>query len=394
MPKSNPDEFFETREDWSRRKHLILEHYLPPATAKLRKASPDRRVVILDGFAGRGRYEDGTPGSPVQIGRLADVVDGWKDPVNLRILNVEASATNYAELQSATETWVQQGIVTNYHAAFRSALPAVLEEARSSPIFAFLDPFRPTDLPFEDIAPLLTRRNITEILLVFHTPHVSRIISQVRPQAGTSEKTRASSRETLNAIFGGNRWERFLTETPTPDGVIGCFVEGLAAKCQEYREPERPVFLCAHPIEARFGKGLKYHVIFLTRHPDGIRLINDAFVKERRDVHGRSAAHTGQTGLPFDEFGDPHDTTQRPAHVRRTLIETGRQVPARLWTFEQLMLMAMMQAFGQFGETEYKQAARELLNEVAPPRLVGLEGDKLKSGRWKVEDRLRLRVEL
>jgi hypothetical protein len=43
---------------------------------------------------------------------------------------------------------------------------------------------------------------------------------------------------------------------------------------------------------------LKYHVVFLTRHPDGIRLINDAFVKERRDVHGKSAAHTGQTGFP------------------------------------------------------------------------------------------------
>jgi three-Cys-motif partner protein len=394
VPRSNPDEFFETREDWSRRKHLILEQYLPPATAKLRKASPDGRVVILDGFAGRGRYEDGTPGSPVQMGLLAGTVRGWRNPVNLRVLNVEADAANYAELQSATQAWVEKGIITNYHATFRAALLVALQEARSSPLFAFLDPFRPTDLPFDDIAPLLTRNGITEVLLVFHTPHVSRIISQVHPQAGTSEKTRAGSRETLNAIFGGNHWERFLTKAPTPEGVIRCFLEGLAAKCQEYQEPGRPVFLCTHPIEARFGKGLKYHVVFLTRHPDGIRLINDAFVKERRDVHGKSAAHTGQVGFPFDEFGDPHDATQRPAHVRRSLIEAGRQAPDRLWTFEQLMLRAMMQAFGQFSETEYKQAARELLNEAAPPRLVGVEGDTLKSGKWKVEDRLRLRVEL
>lgn len=102
MPKSNDDEFFDTCEDWSRRKHLILEHYLPPATAKLRRVSPDRRVIILDGFAGRGRYEDGTPGSPVHMGQLADKVRSWKDPVDLRILNIEADPDNHAELEACT----------------------------------------------------------------------------------------------------------------------------------------------------------------------------------------------------------------------------------------------------------------------------------------------------
>lgn len=68
---SRDEDFFRTAEDWSRRKHLILDYYLTPAAAKLRRVSPDGRVVILDGFARRGAYEDGTPGSPVLMGQAA-----------------------------------------------------------------------------------------------------------------------------------------------------------------------------------------------------------------------------------------------------------------------------------------------------------------------------------
>ena len=80
--------------------------YLPPATAKLRRASPDGRVVILDGFAGRGRYEDGTPGSPVHMGQLANTVRSWRNPVDLQIFNIEAVPDNHAELEASTQQWV------------------------------------------------------------------------------------------------------------------------------------------------------------------------------------------------------------------------------------------------------------------------------------------------
>jgi hypothetical protein len=248
------DEFFETREDWSRRKHLILEQYLPPANRQTQKASPDGRVVILDGFAGRGRYEDGTPGSPVQMGLLAGTVRGWRNPVNLRVLNVEADAANYAELQSATQAWVEKGIITNYHATFRAALLVALQETGRLPCLPFWTRSVPRTYPSTTSRHSLLETASPRFSLFSITPHVSRIISQVHPQAGTSEKTRAGSRETLNTIFGGNHWERFLTEAPTPEGVIQCFVEGLAANCQEYQELGRPVFLCTHPLRPGSGR--------------------------------------------------------------------------------------------------------------------------------------------
>lgn len=44
-------------------KHEILRQYMVPFVAMLGSYSAGKRVVVLDGFAGRGRYSDGTPAS-------------------------------------------------------------------------------------------------------------------------------------------------------------------------------------------------------------------------------------------------------------------------------------------------------------------------------------------
>jgi three-Cys-motif partner protein len=44
-------------------KHAIIRQYMPPFLAMTGSTARDRRVVVMDGFAGRGRYPDGTPAS-------------------------------------------------------------------------------------------------------------------------------------------------------------------------------------------------------------------------------------------------------------------------------------------------------------------------------------------
>lgn len=57
-------------------KHGILNRYVVPFASKVGQDAPDGRVVHLDGYAGPGRYEDGTMGSPALIleaaARVAD----------------------------------------------------------------------------------------------------------------------------------------------------------------------------------------------------------------------------------------------------------------------------------------------------------------------------------
>ena len=57
-------------QDWSlpphtEAKHKILRYYLGAWFAIMAEGSPDRRFVFLDGFAGRGRFNDGQLGSPL-----------------------------------------------------------------------------------------------------------------------------------------------------------------------------------------------------------------------------------------------------------------------------------------------------------------------------------------
>ena len=50
-------------------KHDLLRRYLPRFAAKTGSKAPG--VVYLDGYAGRGRYEDETPGSAERILQIA-----------------------------------------------------------------------------------------------------------------------------------------------------------------------------------------------------------------------------------------------------------------------------------------------------------------------------------
>lgn len=52
---------FETRRAAAMLKHAILGRYLVPFAAKAGYSTDHHRVVIIDGYAGAGRYEDGKP---------------------------------------------------------------------------------------------------------------------------------------------------------------------------------------------------------------------------------------------------------------------------------------------------------------------------------------------
>lgn len=62
---------FETRRAAAMLKHAILGRYLVPFAAKAGYSTDHHRVVIIDGYAGAGRYEDGKPGSPMLIAAAA-----------------------------------------------------------------------------------------------------------------------------------------------------------------------------------------------------------------------------------------------------------------------------------------------------------------------------------
>ena len=60
-------DFFQSKKPWSPYKDMILSYYLTPYLPKV--CSLGKPVVVVDCFAGPGRFEDGSEGSPLIISK-------------------------------------------------------------------------------------------------------------------------------------------------------------------------------------------------------------------------------------------------------------------------------------------------------------------------------------
>lgn len=64
------DEFFKGKRPWSKIKDKVIADYLVPYLNKVSKLR--HKIVIVDGFAGQGIFDDGSKGSPLIICETAE----------------------------------------------------------------------------------------------------------------------------------------------------------------------------------------------------------------------------------------------------------------------------------------------------------------------------------
>ncbi len=91
----------------SKRKHRLLAKYLVLFSSKVGSRAPE--IYCVDGFAGRGQYDNGDDGSPLLIARIADDCSQWSNPISLKLVNVEANRKNHKKRCEVTEPWVNRG---------------------------------------------------------------------------------------------------------------------------------------------------------------------------------------------------------------------------------------------------------------------------------------------
>jgi hypothetical protein len=119
-------------------KHEILRQYMPIFVAMLGSYSDGKRVVVLDGFAGRGRYPDGTPASAELILRA---MESLRHSRQVSAFFVEKNEKDHQALSAVVDEYVTRGLLAK-------ALPGVVEEhldtvvtaANGIPLFLFLIP--------------------------------------------------------------------------------------------------------------------------------------------------------------------------------------------------------------------------------------------------------------
>lgn len=97
--------YFQAAKTWSSIKLRLLGQYLKPFSWKL--GSKHRQIFYIDGFAGRGRYENGTEGSPLVAARQAKQAMEEGRPFQLHCINVEADEETFANLEQHTADYVK-----------------------------------------------------------------------------------------------------------------------------------------------------------------------------------------------------------------------------------------------------------------------------------------------
>lgn len=380
------DDFFAKKRPWSKYKDLILGYYLEPYIPKVVKLR--KPVLIVDCFAGRGRFDDGEQGSPLII---ANAIQRWSEKfpaAAIRGLFVEAVPENFEQLTANLAPFGE--IVTLRHGRFEEHLPYVARLAAQNTVFLYVDPYNLKGLCFDEMRHVYEQirkaSSSVELLLNLNAVDFMRwalaavqriddwLVSRgfVEFEGFEDLYTSAEPRE-LSAIAGGDYWRAIANDESTE------FPEKVVAFSDRYEQLLRRSFqhVCSYPVKERYAHKIpKYMLVYGTRHADGLELMNNAMCTAREEFlriefqEGRFLDMTPEVEIPnLDELD-------------RELIE--QVATRRTMTRKELRLAILPQWLGKLKTGDIDRRIGELLKTN---RLYS------STGRPRINDTVQLRTQ-
>lgn len=304
------ESFFVRRKAAAAFKHGILTQY-PPVFLNKAGSITDGRVVFLDGYAGQGRYDDGSPGSPLLF------VQAARANPNRTVTGifVEQDADRYTSLcRVLDETDPDRSVPRIVEPGdLGTLLPTLLPAAAGAALFAFLDPFG-TALDLNRLRDGLLRRPgraPTEVLLHFSVSTIARmggILNAGLARGGLAIPERKTVAR-ADAFLGGDWWRAefealrgvvpptaadgtpwidlddtdpfpetdmstLLTATDVAMRVARRFCDDLG-KLTQYRT-------VSMPVRPEQGRAPKYILVLFTRNDHGVWYFADALGRAGR----------------------------------------------------------------------------------------------------------------
>ncbi|WP_448002730.1 three-Cys-motif partner protein TcmP [Agromyces bauzanensis] len=265
-------------------KHDILQHYLAGWYGKL-SAYP--RVLFFDGFAGRGRYTDGSVGSPIIALRTV-----LEHPVKERsctfdFLFVERDTRNAGLLRQSLQELEAEfgGLPKNVKYRVETgtfqqlATELADQERRGVPMFAFVDPFGYSGVPM-DLIRRMTRFKRVEVFVNLMVDHLGRFVDQEGQEAA------------VGGLYG-MRADLVMAEWERDQDPRHAHLRDLYAR--QLRTIAGFEYVTSFAMETAGGH-VGYYLLHGTNHPDGVRLMKAAMWKVDPENGGafsdRDAAHS------------------------------------------------------------------------------------------------------
>jgi three-Cys-motif partner protein len=201
------------------------------------------------------------------------------------IFLVESAPKNYKKLREVAALFRQNGInVQDRQGTIDIHLPPIITAADGAALFLFLDPCGAL-LPFKYMQAILTgprKKGFppTEAFLNFSDGLVRRAAGQYLKQSSDQDGA-----ECLDSVCGGVWW-RSIADQLRPVGINDNYEPIALAVADEYARRLGAAANMASisvPVRKKLEHQPIYHLVFLTRHPEGVYSFADSLAAARPD---------------------------------------------------------------------------------------------------------------
>jgi three-Cys-motif partner protein len=261
-------EFFEGKREWSLLKDTVIGHYLEPYLKKIKELN--KKIILVDSFAGPGVFADGSKGSPLIICESAEkYLLG-----NYEVYLINKNPDHHTELSQNLKKYIDSGKVHTINTPADEFLLSLAKHITDEVVFIYLDPFGVVGIEYASILPFLNRSKSysTELIINLSVPTILRLscVDSFSAKGFTPEII--SKHNTLTKVFGGDYWKNFLLNSAADTYErIEELLEVYKGKLEEYY---KYVGYC--PVYATDERSkMKYCIFFVSRHQDAKFLMND-----------------------------------------------------------------------------------------------------------------------
>ena len=313
MSKKN-DDFFVAKKPWSGVKDRLLECYLKPYVLKILHTY--RPLVYVDCFAGKGKFDDGNPGSPlIALNIFKDAVKETRisDEAHIRAIFIDANYARDLEMNLGEYNGVE--VVADY---YENVIDRLLKTELGSNVFLYIDPYGIKALDCEKFDAYANGQfNTIELLINMNSFGFIReacnafgekfkideddFFDELVEYDSTRLDASDNAKIALNRIAGGNYWIDIIKKYK--NGMIDGYKaeEEFSEKyCQRLRKSYR--YVLNMPIRIRAGNHSKYRMIHATNHPDGCILMAENICKRSELL--RDIQSGGQLALFKEDFNN------------------------------------------------------------------------------------------
>jgi three-Cys-motif partner protein len=190
-------------EEHSKAKHAILRRYLD-AWLPILSYGGFKQIVVVDGFAGPGVYDDGSDGSPI-VALKSYIAQADKLDATVNFHFIERHRGRSEKLRDTVTALLADAkalprLRWHIHAGLtfdESYLASVHPSCANRPVFAFIDPFGWTGIDMSTISQILSLQN-SEVLINFMFEEINRFLAH--PDQGKN----------FDALFGGPEWKQIV----------------------------------------------------------------------------------------------------------------------------------------------------------------------------------------